>query len=284
MRTDRGTKRQSIQPESTSDDSDDSGRIFSAQHHKRLRRSAIIPKASDDQSVGCGDSDDKDDVKSGGSDIDRRDRRIPEKRFLVLTAAGTACDPELLPSLETSSDVRDEVLDPEDQGQSTSTRSEQQVDEDSMAHRSDQPIDEGDELETSLEDSKESSWPEDEDNSGSLPPEPEEASDSNFDLDSESEAASTDTSESKLLTQTSRRKFFRRSPVPRIKRRGSSAEDHYHKRWHSGKPSRVGSTAEHCGEVALFFLGGWERKWWSPPEMFFVPYVRCYSTQYPDWR
>ncbi|EFE45095.1 hypothetical protein TRV_00120 [Trichophyton verrucosum HKI 0517] len=236
MWKDSGTKRQNIQRESASDDSDDSGRILPAQHRKRLRRNTIVPKTSDNHSVGCGDSDD---VKSGGGDIDLRDRRMPEKRFLVLTAAGTACDPELIPSPETSSDVRDEVLDREDQGQSTSTPSEQQVDEDSMAHSSDQRIAEGEELESSLEDFKESSGSEDEDNSGSLPLEPEEASDSNFDLESESEAASTDTSESKLLTQASRRKIFRkRGSVPQIKRRSRSAEDHYHKRWHSGKPSR----------------------------------------------
>ncbi|KAG8206351.1 hypothetical protein GTR04_6277 [Trichophyton interdigitale] len=103
-----------------------------------------------------------------------------------------------------------------------------------MAHGSDQPIDEGEELETSREGSRESSRSEDEDNSGSLPPEPEEASDSNFDIDSESEATSTDTSESEPLIQTWRRTNFRkRSSVPRIKRRSSSVEDHHHKRKHS---------------------------------------------------
>ncbi|EGE07918.1 hypothetical protein TEQG_06950 [Trichophyton equinum CBS 127.97] len=209
------------------------------QDHKRLRRSAIIPKTSDDHSLGCGDSDGNDDVKSNGSDIDWRDCRVPEKRFLILTAAGTAYDPKSLPSVEASSDVRDEVLHREDQGQLTSTRSEQQVDKDSTAHGSDQPIDEGEELETSREGSRESSRSEDEDNSGSLPPEPEEASDSNFDIDSESEATSTDTSESEPLIQTWRRTNFRkRSSVPRIKCRSSSVEDYYHKRWHSGKPSR----------------------------------------------
>ncbi|KAG5207372.1 hypothetical protein GY631_6130 [Trichophyton interdigitale] len=234
MRTDSGTKRQSIQLEEASDESDDSGRIISAQDHKRLRRSAIIPKTSDDHSLGCGDSDGNDDVKSDGSDIDWRDCRVPEKRFLILTAAGTAYDPKSLPSVEASSDVRDEVLHREDQGQLTSTRSEQQVDKDSMAHGSDQPIDEGEELETSREGSRESSRSEDEDNSGSLPPEPEEASDSNFDIDSESEATSTDTSESEPLIQTWRRTNFRkRSSVPRIKRRSSSVEDHHHKRKHS---------------------------------------------------
>ncbi|EFR05372.1 hypothetical protein MGYG_08383 [Nannizzia gypsea CBS 118893] len=237
--TSSGTKRQTSECETDSDD--DSDRIVSSRDRKRLRRSTVAPKTHEDRGATSRDRNYEDDVKSEDSDIDFRNYKIPERRFLVLRPAGTACDSESSTTRGTGSDVRKELSDGENQDHWTPAQSEEQVAEDTMILHSDQPVDKDEGMETGLEDVDESGGSEDEEdeedeNSNVLPLEPERASDSNF--DPESDAASTDTSKSIPLAQAWRRSPRMRISIPQKRRRSGIADNHYRRRWNSGRPSK----------------------------------------------